>query len=153
MYLPAKDAAENANLHVFEADIYVYCPNNGTPTYVNILNADGEAFWGFNVVTAGDGSTFSLTVRGGSDDGKCFTEEMTLRQRDWYNVRVEYGFASDDEVEINVYVDGKLAATYTDSVAPDNDSSFSKVQFYHADGASNATINLDNAIITSVKAD
>ena len=116
-------------------------------------HADGETFWGFNVVTAGDGSTFSLTVRGGIDDGKCFTEGITLRQRDWYNLRVEYGFTSGDEVEIKVYVDGMLTATYTSSVAADKDATLGRVQLYHVDSINNATINLDNTIITSVKAD
>ena len=153
VYLPAKGVAENANMHVFETDLYVYCTTNTAPTYVKLQNADGETFWGFNVVTAGDGSTFSLTVRGGIDDGKCFTDGITLRQRDWYNLRVEYGFTSGDEVEINVYVDGMLTSTYTSSVAADKDSTLGRVQLYHVDSINNATINIDNTIITSVKAD
>ena len=153
MYIPATAGAENANTHVFETDLYVYCTKNGTPTYVNLLNADGEAFWGFNINTEGTGSTFSLTVRGGADNGNCFTENITLKQRDWYNLRVEYGFTDGDEVEIKVYVDGMLTATYTAAAAADKDATLSKVQFYHADGTNNATLKLDNTIITSVKAD
>ena len=157
MYLPAT-AAENANVHVFETDLYVYCTANGTPTYVNMLNENGEAFWGFDIVTAGSGSTFSLSVRGGEDSGKSFTEEITLRQREWYNLRIEYSFTENDEVEVKTYVDGKLTATFTSptnitAAEGNSDSVFSKVHFYHADDVNNATLKLDNTIITSQKVD
>ena len=156
MYLPSKDTAEGANVHVFETDLYMYYSKAGTPTYINLLNADGEAFWGFNIKSESAGSTFSLNVRGGSDSGKCFTEGISLRQREWYNLRVEYGFNESDEVEIKVYIDGKLTATYTsptsaDAALGEKDNLLDKVQIYHADGVNNVTLCLDNTLITSVK--
>ena len=154
--IPSFGAAENADIHVFETDIYVYSPKNLTPTYVNLLNADGEAFWGFNIKTEGSGSTFSLTVRGGEDSGKCFTEGLTLHQREWYNLRIEYSFSDADEAEVKVYIDGKLAGAFSSprDTAADGakDAILDKVLLYHADGANNVTLCLDNTLITSLKA-
>ena len=158
MYLPASGAAENANVHVFETDIYVYCPSNTTPTYVTLVNENGDAFWGFNIKTSGDGSGFSLSVKDGEDAGKSFTEGVTLRQREWYNLRVEYSFTETDEVTVKTYIDGKLTATFTaeastDAAEGNRDTVFSKVHFYHSDNVNNATLKLDNTIITSEMAD
>ena len=152
MTIPNTAEVTSPASYLFETDLNIYSSSTATFTTISLLNAEGEAILSIGAKPRSKGSTFTFTVKEGSETVEI--NETSINQYSDHNLRVEYTPSAEDTASVSIYVDGKLCyknAEYSSAATEgDKDMTFSAVKFAHSDTTNTVKLRLDSTIITTI---
>ena len=161
--------------HIFECDLYV--DSNTTSTLSEIYWYCGSSvIWAFNInkvastgdiyfgIKEGPGSTTAniYNANGGSMGAKVIagsngstTAGVSMKDGEWYKVRMEYVAEANDRVTIKTYIDGQLcsfirSAAHGNSSGYYADDYFTKIEFRNNNGTRDTRYYIDNVYLASI---